>query len=166
MILVSLSFEHYETIETAMSTKQQLEQLFGEIPQSKWNAAAKQRKENRQWLNYSQEIALAVLEQLDQKNITQKALAERLSVSPQLVNKWMKGSENFTLETISKIEAVLEIRLLNIEIKNEGIPISVEIPARQKVEYKNPVQNISLEKSFKTARIISMPKTDYIKNAM
>jgi len=121
-----------------MSTKQKLEELFGEIQESKWIAAARQRKENQHWLNYSQEIALTVLEQLDQKNITQKALAEKMNVSPQLVNKWMKGSENFTLETISKIEAVLGIKLLNIGIENVDIPISFKIHSSQAEEYENP----------------------------
>jgi ribosome-binding protein aMBF1 (putative translation factor) len=107
-----------------MSNKTKLEQIFGEIRQSKWNEAARQRNEKRQWLHYSQEIALAVMEQLDLQNITQKGLAERMNVSPQLVNKWLKGSENFTLETISKLESVLAIRLMHIELKVEKLTTS------------------------------------------
>jgi ribosome-binding protein aMBF1 (putative translation factor) len=112
-----------------MSSKNKLEQIFGEIRESKWNGSASLRKENRHWLRYSQELALAILEHLDQTNMTQKALAEKMNVSPQLVNKWMKGNENFTLETISKIEAVLGIKLLNICIQNGPVSLrAVKFP--------------------------------------
>ncbi|MEI6595881.1 MAG: helix-turn-helix transcriptional regulator, partial [Bacteroidota bacterium] len=46
------------------------------------------------------------------KNISQKELAEKIGVSPQHVNKIVKGRETLTLETISKLEVALEISLL------------------------------------------------------
>ena len=96
-----------------MSTKQQLEQIFGEIQESKWIAAARLRNENRHWLTYSQKIALAVLEQMDQNNITSNELADRLNVPPQLVNKWLTGNEKLTPAIISILDKVLEIKLSN-----------------------------------------------------
>lgn len=70
------------------------------------------RRANRAWLKKSQGIALNILRTLREKQMSQKQLAEALSVSPQQVNKWIKGKENFTLETISKLEAVLATDLL------------------------------------------------------
>jgi hypothetical protein len=148
-----------------MSNKNKLEQIFGEIRQSKWNAAAKQRKEKQQWLHYSQEIALAILEQLDHKGITQKALAEKMNVSPQLVNKWLKGSENFTLETVAKLEAVLGVGLMRIGIITERIPIAVEFSHSHISLYEIPVQKTTGTPIFKTAKVISLPQTEYLKTA-
>lgn len=53
-----------------------------------------------------------------------------MNVSPQQVNKWLKGKENFTFETVSKIEDALNIELLSIqgfESKHESSIKLVEI---------------------------------------
>ncbi|PCJ22828.1 MAG: hypothetical protein COA97_12840 [Flavobacteriales bacterium] len=87
---------------------------------SQWLEDATWRKENRTWLKKSQTIALKILRQLrENKQVgtapcTQVELANALGVKPQQVNKWVKGKENFTLDTISKIEKVLHIDLLRI----------------------------------------------------
>jgi transcriptional regulator with XRE-family HTH domain len=49
---------------------------------------------------------------LREKGMTQKDLAEKLNVSPQQVSKIVKGKENLTLETISKLEYVLGVELI------------------------------------------------------
>jgi transcriptional regulator with XRE-family HTH domain len=74
----------------------------------------KWRIENRAWLRRSQSIALKILLRLDEINITQKELAERMGVSAQMVNKLVKGSENITLETISKLEKALGMELIQV----------------------------------------------------
>lgn len=94
-----------------MTTKQRLEELFGEIHESKWIAAAIQQRDNQHWLNCSREIAISILERLDKLNLTRIEFAERMTVSPQLVEKWVSGKEKLTFETIAEIESVLGIRL-------------------------------------------------------
>ena len=42
-----------------------------------------------------------------------------MNVSPQQVNKWVKGKENFTLETLSRLEEALEIKLLAIDNRDK-----------------------------------------------
>lgn len=79
---------------------------------SNWIDEAKQRQDNKTWLKHSQKIAVKVLKTLKEKGIKQKQLAEMMSVSPQQINKIVKGKENLTLDTISKIESVLEINLI------------------------------------------------------
>ena len=79
---------------------------------SKWIDEAKERRDNKVWLKYSQGIAIKVLKALREKGLKQKELAELLFVSPQQVNKIVKGRENLTLETISKLEQALEIKLM------------------------------------------------------
>lgn len=72
----------------------------------------KWRQANRAWLRKSQAIAVKILSTLRNQGISQKDLAVKMGVSPQMVNKILKGSENLTLETISKIEAALGIHLI------------------------------------------------------
>ncbi len=71
-------------------------------------------KKNKKWLAKSSEIAINILEALRDKKISQKELAEKLEISAQQVNKIVKGHQNLTLETISKIEEALEISLIAI----------------------------------------------------
>lgn len=78
-----------------------------------WREKATWRKENRRWLRYSGYIALKVMNRLEQLSLSQKELAERLGCSPQYVSKLLKGTENLTLETISKLEVSLNLDLLD-----------------------------------------------------
>ena len=107
------------------------------------------RIENRSWLNRSQAVALKILRTLREKGLNQKELAERLNVSPQQVNKWVKGNENFTFETIAKIEKALNIKLMSIsgfETKLESKVQIIEVEYIQRVHYslseirRSPIQ--------------------------
>ena len=75
---------------------------------------AKERIKNRDWLKYSQRIAIVVLTSLKAQKISQKELAERLGVTHQYVNKLVKGREKLNLETIAKLETALNIKLIEI----------------------------------------------------
>jgi ribosome-binding protein aMBF1 (putative translation factor) len=81
---------------------------------SQWLEQAEVRFQNRAWLQKSQAIALTILRALRVQGLTQKELAVQLNVSPQQVNKWVKGKENFTLETLTKIEQALKISLIEV----------------------------------------------------
>src|SRR5256885_10300178 len=81
---------------------------------SDWKEDAKYRRLNRAWLRRSQRIALHVLDALEAKDMSQKALAEAIGVSPQYINKLVKGGENLSLETISKLEDALGISLVEV----------------------------------------------------
>lgn len=82
--------------------------------ESKWQEESEFRAINEKWLKHSQAVALKVLRAIREEGISQKILAERVKVSPQLVNKWVKGKTNFTFETIAKLEAALNIKLMDI----------------------------------------------------
>lgn len=66
-------------------------------PDSSWIQEAGERIKNRDWLDKSD-------------------LAEVLNVTPQQISKIVKGQENFTLETICKIEKALDIEIISIEL--------------------------------------------------
>ena len=54
-----------------------------------------------------------------------KMLAEEMGVTPQYINKVVKGKENLTLETISKIEQVLGIILFEVPSTETSVIIHV-----------------------------------------
>lgn len=83
---------------------------------SDWKVKAKYRRENREWLNKSAAIAVRVLTALKTQGLSQKDLAKRMDVSPQQVNKIVKGQENLTLETILALETALGIKIIDEKV--------------------------------------------------
>jgi transcriptional regulator with XRE-family HTH domain len=81
---------------------------------SRWMEKALRDEANEAWLDRSAEIALRILSTLQAKNMSQKELAAIIGVSPQQINKIVKGNVNLTLETISKLEAALDIQLMAV----------------------------------------------------
>jgi transcriptional regulator with XRE-family HTH domain len=110
------------------NNKGKLDKLISATP-SKWEEKAKWRQENSAWLKKSSLIALRILSALGRKDLSQKSLAEIMGTSPQYINKLLSGKENLTLETISKIEVLLNIELISVTshtittgvIKNAGV---------------------------------------------
>ncbi|EAY25717.1 helix-turn-helix domain-containing protein [Microscilla marina] len=95
-----------------------------------WIEKAKYRAENEAWLDVSFAIAtkiLLVLRSNKENNIapkTQKELAEVMGVTPQYVNKVVKGKENLQLENIVKFEKALGIKL--IEVPQQTSTLNIE----------------------------------------
>ena len=77
-------------------------------------ARAKARKDNREWLRMSQNIALSLHHYLRTAGMTQKELADKMGVSAVYVGKLLKGGENLTLETICKIQAVTDEEFVSV----------------------------------------------------
>jgi ribosome-binding protein aMBF1 (putative translation factor) len=91
--------------------KEFLEAHQSETP-SAWREEAEWRRENWPWLRHSQMIAAKVLLQMKEMGLTQKALAERMNCTQQYVSKILKGKENMSLDTLSKLEEALHIHLI------------------------------------------------------
>ena len=88
-----------------------LETHQSETP-STWREEAEWRRKNWSWLRHSQRIAARVLLQMKQENITQKTLAERMDCTQQYVSKILKGKENMSLDTLTRLEQALGISLI------------------------------------------------------
>ena len=80
---------------------------------SKWRENADWRTANKPWLRYSQRIAMMMLDKMEELGMTQKKLSELMGCSQQYVSKVLKGQENLSLETLTKIERCLQISILN-----------------------------------------------------
>ena len=89
-----------------------LESHKSETP-STWREEAEWRRDNCSWLQYSQKIAVKILLRMKQTGLTQQALAERMNCTQQYVSKILKGNENLSLDTLSKLEEVLGMNLLS-----------------------------------------------------
>lgn len=51
---------------------------------------------------------------LEEKGLKQKDLANMLGKKESEISKWMRGTHNFTIETISSIENVLGLPILQV----------------------------------------------------
>lgn len=96
------------------TTIQRLEEHVSPTP-SRWREALEYRQKNKTWLRYSQHIAMLMLDKMDTLGMNQKQLAEKMNCSQQYISKVLKGRENLSLETIAKIENVLEISIMKEE---------------------------------------------------
>jgi transcriptional regulator with XRE-family HTH domain len=122
------------------------------LEQVKW------RKENRAWLKRSQAVAIKVLSALAKKGMSQKDLAEIIGISPQQVNKWVKGKENFTFETISKLENALNVELLYIDRRSSNEKSNV-----QPVKYISAIEGNYKGSKQLAAKVITLytPKSSF-----
>lgn len=116
------------------------------------------RRENKEWLRKSLKIALKVLGVMREKQITQKDLADWLQVAPQRVYTILKGEENFTLDTITKLEKALQIQIIEVVkvpahevIISEAIHTEIEVfevviqeQSKQTTTSKNQAANYAL----------------------
>ena len=69
----------------------------------------RERIKNRKRLRESQAIAIKVLKKLEEPGWSQRRLASEMGVTPQQITKIVKGKENLTLDTIVKLQEILNI---------------------------------------------------------
>ena len=77
-----------------------------------WKKQAQADVEKWTWRKYAFGIAIKIGSKMEEMGITQKQLAEKMGCSQQYISLLLKGNENLTLETISRIETALNISLL------------------------------------------------------
>ena len=94
------------------STLKRLETLSSATP-SNWRKEAGQRQLDKEWLRYSQMIAMKMLDRMEELGLTQKMLAGRMGCSQQYVSKVLRGRENLSLETLCKIENALNLQIVH-----------------------------------------------------
>ena len=69
--------------------------------------------------------SFAIVDRLDEimvkKKISQRELAEMLGKKESEISKWMRGTHNFTIKTMAKLEAVLGEPIFTIASKKPEI---------------------------------------------
>lgn len=133
----------------AMTNKEKFLRLVSE-EETDTLAKSRERVRNRAMLRESQQIALKVMERLEELGWTQKELAGRLEVSPQQVTKIISGKENMTLETLVKLQDVLEIPILASYFAQRPLVQAKQI-LRLKLESQQMLTTESQEPVFQSA---------------
>lgn len=106
-------------------------------------------------LNHSFDVADQIHEILESQGKTQRDLADLLGKKESEVSKWMRGTHNFTLKSISKIEEALGESILITPLKARKItkPSMVVVTAtiNKKISFaahESATWKTQMEKSF------------------
>lgn len=70
---------------------------------------AKWRQENEVWLKWSRNVALSIVDYMQENGASRSDIATKLGVSPQYVSRILSGSINFSFKSIAEIERKLGI---------------------------------------------------------
>ena len=135
----------------AITNKKALLETLAGPDTSRWAERAAWREENQAWLNRSQEIALKVLHTLRQKGMSQRDLAGLLDCSAQHVSKLVSGKENLTLETISRLEDLLGIRLISVP----SFSMTMEVKMNAQLYYAAEGHLVKQAETVKTTQPLS-----------
>ena len=57
---------------------------------------------------------MMMLDRMEELGLTQKTVAEKMGCSQQYISRVLKGTENLSIETISKIESALGLRIMGM----------------------------------------------------
>jgi Predicted transcription factor, homolog of eukaryotic MBF1 len=68
----------------------------------------------RREVGLSFDIAGRIIEILNQKHMSQADLARAVGKKPALVSRWLSGTHNFTIQTLSQIEAALGVSIIHV----------------------------------------------------
>lgn len=68
----------------------------------------------RMEISWSFAISDKIAEALEKQGMTQKMLAKKMGKSETEVSRWLSGTHNFTLKTLSKISSVLGVNLIAV----------------------------------------------------
>lgn len=61
-------------------------------------------------------LAVKIEEAMKKRGLNQKQLALRMGKSEAVISEWLSGDRNFTVDTLTDIEEILEIQLLNVTV--------------------------------------------------
>lgn len=103
---------------------------------------AKARLTSKKYSKLSNLIALEILERLDELGWKQVQLAEKMCVSPQQVNKWVKGSENFTIETLVNLSHILGLELITVPKKEQKVVDEIKFKSSEEYAVLVPTKRL------------------------
>ncbi|HAD12740.1 MAG TPA: hypothetical protein DCF33_09920, partial [Saprospirales bacterium] len=75
------------------------------------------------------------------KKINKKQFAELVGQSPSVITKWLSGGHNFTVDTLTDIQRVLNVRLLALEEKpaiQKIYRVNINVTMKNSCEVPNP----------------------------
>lgn len=100
-------------MKTQKYNKAKFQKLVSKNPSGFLESHSSNLQEKKNRLR-SAKLALSILTILDHNNMSQLELAKKMNVSPQQISKLLKGKNNFTFDTIGKLEDALGQKLIEI----------------------------------------------------
>jgi len=85
---------------------------------------ANMAEDSRIFVDKSLEIAEFIFLIMEDRNMKQKDLAEKLGKSEAEVSKWLAGMHNFTLRSLAKIEAALQTSIIKVPTFHPNVKIT------------------------------------------
>lgn len=82
--------------------------------------------EVKRFVDHSFDVVNKIHEILERQGKTQRDLAQLMGKSESEISKWMQGTHNFTLKSISKIESVLGEKLFEV-LKNDEVVVKKQV---------------------------------------
>jgi transcriptional regulator with XRE-family HTH domain len=115
----------------------------------------RERIRNRAMLRESQQVAIKVLVKLDNLGWSQKDLAAKMGISPQQVSKIVSGKENLTIETLIKLQDILNIPILASFYENQknNFILTLERKTIKISEKNNQISN-----NYQTLKVLKTEK--------
>ena len=90
--------------------------------------------EVKRFIDHSFSIVDRIAAILNRKDISQRTLAEMMGKRESEISKWMRGTHNFTIKTIAKLESVLGEPIFAIAAKEaEAMKVAESRSVRRRV---------------------------------
>lgn len=126
--------------------------------------AAKAQKSDAYWIEKaSLDFTEDVLAKMDEQGMSRKDLADRINVSPAYITKILRGSTNFTLESMVKISRALGY-VLCTHLQPEGAQTRwfdmLQGKQPKKPDFKNAHELLVFQKKFKVVSNLSKEESD------
>ena len=113
-------------------------------PKDSWKTRSELQRDNADWVTDAIVIAHKIMDALEDQGLKQKDLAARLNITPQAVNKIVKGRQNLTLGTIRRIEQALDISLISLRSNKNAVATTSIIASNNVPKYNHSTVGYSM----------------------
>ena len=86
------------------------------------NLLAEITPEQQARTDHKMRIACLIDDAMKAKGLGKRQFADKVGRKPSEITKWLSGTHNFTIETLSDIERVLDVKILNLSNRNKAKP--------------------------------------------
>ena len=117
---------------------------------------------NNSQLNYSEYIGNKISEELGRRGLTQKDLAIIMQKSEAEVSRWLNGTSNLTLATISKISCALGVDILTGNSKNKPYEVINEMSFKAAESGANDYRDMNTLKLELIGEILKLDNLDKV----
>ncbi|MGC4034897.1 MAG: helix-turn-helix transcriptional regulator [Chitinophagaceae bacterium] len=88
-------------------------------------------------------IAATILKTILEKGMSKIEFAAAMDKKPSVISKWLSGTHNFTSDTLSDIQLVLGINLMNVDKAEIKSQIIISVPANATLNIFEKIENLS-----------------------